>query len=537
MEYILLRLGDHGCDDIPLGLGYLAASLEASGLQVRVLSGNVDAASVIEEVTTERPLLGVSVPYQDIVGTSLVLAKELKRALPGCHICFGGHAATALWAQMMEACSAIDSIALGEGELTLVETAHHIRDQSSLADVAGLARRIGDTVQAAAPRPLIADLDILPFPVRAITNEKSMIGILGSRGCPGGCSFCSIRFFYGSQPGKLWRCRSVANVLAELSELYGQGCRLFQFHDDSFLGYGHAGQERAGAMANELAASFSDIRFAISCRSNDLEQPLLESLHRAGLRSVFLGVESGADSQLARYRKGVTAADCLKAVHLLSRLGIDCIVGLIPFDPDVTLEEVKETLGFLRAAKQERAIMWYGLNRLDVYAGTPVAASLAKAGRLIVGEWTYDYRFADSRIDLLFRKAVSDLQGVFHAYRELAKKVDALGGGLMLLTAWKRYDTEIIANIMDYFERSVEAVASGHLLQRKAERLSELAKSACNTIATWHKTIAGLHPEDIGFLPPHGDAVPVCFAQSVPAAANGSRYSCIPRKESTSDGI
>ena len=77
---------------------------------------------------------------------------------------------------------------------------------------------------------------------------------------------------------------------------------------------------------------------------------LLSELKEAGFLGLFIGVESGSDSQLARLRKGVSSADNLIVIQALRRVGLECDIGYIMFDPAATLEELEENLSFLRAA-------------------------------------------------------------------------------------------------------------------------------------------------------------------------------------------
>ena len=74
---------------------------------------------------------------------------------------------------------------------------------------------------------------------------------------------------------------------------------------------------------------------------------VLLKLKEAGLRSLFLGIESGSDSQLRRYCKGVTAEQSVEAIELLTKLGIEQDIGYIIFDPLVTVDELMQTVEFL----------------------------------------------------------------------------------------------------------------------------------------------------------------------------------------------
>jgi len=79
---------------------------------------------------------------------------------------------------------------------------------------------------------------------------------------------------------------------------------------------------------------------------NECKDTLLQ-LKRYGLRKVFLGVESGSDTQLRRYKKQQNVSETIYAIRTLEECGIEIEMGFIVFDPLCTIEEVKDNLLFL----------------------------------------------------------------------------------------------------------------------------------------------------------------------------------------------
>src|SRR5262249_48158322 len=75
---------------------------------------------------------------------------------------------------------------------------------------------------------------------------------------------------------------------------------------------------------------------------------LLHRLQDLGLRKVFLGIESGSDSQLRRYAKGHTAEECAAAIYRIRAADLRLEVGFIMFDPLCNVEEVAENVAFIR---------------------------------------------------------------------------------------------------------------------------------------------------------------------------------------------
>ncbi len=74
----------------------------------------------------------------------------------------------------------------------------------------------------------------------------------------------------------------------------------------------------------ERFACYTTARFTTRKRQEDLD-----ALARAGLRRVFVGLESGCDSILERTCKGCTTADLLRTGEMLEQAGIEMDVSLM----------------------------------------------------------------------------------------------------------------------------------------------------------------------------------------------------------------
>ena len=94
-----------------------------------------------------------------------------------------------------------------------------------------------------------------------------------------------------------------------------------------------------------------NIKFGIECRANDIEDKTIGLLVEAGLKDVFLGVESGSQRSLNKFRKFTTVEDNKKAINILRRYGIEPNYGFIMFEPDSTLADVRENYEFLKEMK------------------------------------------------------------------------------------------------------------------------------------------------------------------------------------------
>jgi len=133
----------------------------------------------------------------------------------------------------------VDYLVLGEGEKAFKEFLDYLPDKLKLRNVPGLVFKDGGEIIYTGERPLIDNIDELPFPARHLTPYNKYSSLLAkrspvttiftSRGCPFKCSFCARPHL-----GKAFRARSFKNVVDELEECTKFGIYDFLFYDDTF---------------------------------------------------------------------------------------------------------------------------------------------------------------------------------------------------------------------------------------------------------------------------------------------------------------
>ncbi|MDH3602055.1 MAG: hypothetical protein OEU26_20780, partial [Candidatus Tectomicrobia bacterium] len=96
---------------------------------------------------------------------------------------------------------------------------------------------------------------------------------------------------------------------------------------------------------------------------------LLKRMKNIGFNCVFVGFESGSDSQLKRYNKGVSRKENMKAIRILKQIGIHADGGFITFDPLMQMEEVFENTQFLRECDAPKLLL-FPFSRLIVFPNT-----------------------------------------------------------------------------------------------------------------------------------------------------------------------
>jgi hypothetical protein len=339
-----------------------------------------DEEQIAENVLaiSDLVLVGISCGSERTYATSKKIAKLIKQKRPKIHIIVGGILATTADEELINDCQYFDSVCRGEGEFVITELAYKLIYGLDIRNIRGLTIREPDgTIKRNQKRSRIVNLDLVSFPIRnemefnKLNNivQPESAYILGSRGCYGDCSFCSLHYLYGSRGVVSRTPESIVDELAHVKKNYG--VNQFWFVDDTFFMPSKKGLEWLDDFCVVLKKRDLNIGFHIELRGDSIQASTIRKLEEVGLNSVFIGVESGCDSMLQRWNKGLTVKENERAIKELEALGWDknrIDFGYIMFDPAMTLEELRQNYLWVRNSGHCR--VQHLQNRLNIYYGT-----------------------------------------------------------------------------------------------------------------------------------------------------------------------
>lgn len=229
----------------PLGLLYLASSLEKSGHQVKLID------FVAEQYTIEK--LKNEVSKVDFVGITVTshmatsvakVTNLIKNFYPNKTVIIGGPHCTVQSKEVLNEIKADISV-IGDGEEAIIEIVDVLNGKKDISEVHGIFYREKGKIKEGLPPKEIEDLDSLYFPARHLIKDytygKETISgvtyfargkittIMTTRGCPFNCRFCVSKSIF-----KSCRLRSAENVVKELEEISKEYDSVFAV-DDNFL--------------------------------------------------------------------------------------------------------------------------------------------------------------------------------------------------------------------------------------------------------------------------------------------------------------
>lgn len=194
-----------------------------------------------------------------------------------------------------------DFLIQGEAEEAIIELANALKTGEDPTTIPNIWMRHKDKILKNEPRPLIEDLDSLPFSDREIFDEAHLLrgsrgamAILASRGCPFGCSYCcnpAYRKLYRGK-GNWVRRRSTENIIQEIKMLISTyPVKLLYFDDDVFTLDKKWLLAFLGVYQKEIK-----LPFRVNVRVETIDRETLFALKSAGCEMIQIGVEHGDES-------------------------------------------------------------------------------------------------------------------------------------------------------------------------------------------------------------------------------------------------
>ena len=341
----------------PIGLGYIASTLENAGHPVSVFDFQVkdNTVSKFKNLIQKESfgVIGFSVATLTKNNT-LKLSHLCKAVLPNCVLIVGGAYPTVYPQILIGRSAAIDFEVVGEGELTVVELISAVENGRDLNQVKGIVfRDKAGGIKQTSLQPLIEDLNDLPFPAFHLFNldayqpppgmffKRPLRHMITTRGCPFKCIFCDDRVIWRGR----CRMRSAENIVAEMELLVNHyGAKEIQFYDDTFT----VNKRRVLRLCELLIQKKLNIIWRCSSRVDTVDEGMLKTMYAAGCRSISYGIESGDDEILKKMNKGTTVAQARDAIKWTNKAKIQAKGFFMMNFPGETIATTEKTISLAK---------------------------------------------------------------------------------------------------------------------------------------------------------------------------------------------
>ncbi|MCL4435730.1 MAG: B12-binding domain-containing radical SAM protein [Thaumarchaeota archaeon] len=368
-------------DIVPIGLEYIAAYIEDVVEDIHIVDMEMDQRSFLEIMSLYRPNLVCITMSATEHNSGLHLAEIAKTK--GAATIVGGYHPTGI-PDLLLSYPQIDMVVRGEGEITVRE----LVEKGSPENVLGLSYKKDGQIIHNGERPVIQDLDALPFPARHLRQYLYKTGdgftdydvLTMSRGCLNPCIFCC----EPNMSQRQMRCRSPESVMKEIHEIAaarkGRPVSIM-FTDPNFIGY----PDRVSRLCELLIESNLNVKFHAILRPNIMAtQPqLVKKMCNAGILWYEMGIESPNLKDLKQTKKGISNKIHREAVRNIRAYGGNAggtfVIGL----PDQTEEEIR---GFPAYAR-EIGLTSAAFGIATPFPGTEFYDDLDKQGLIFETNW------------------------------------------------------------------------------------------------------------------------------------------------------
>jgi radical SAM superfamily enzyme YgiQ (UPF0313 family) len=390
------------------GIRYLSASLRKAGHEVdefyfghfvhhHFTPPTEEHISRLVDLIKQRniDLVGIAVRIGALFPTAIELTRRI-RDEAGVPVMWGGAHVTMAPEQCVEH---PDWLVLGEAENAIVDVAKTFESSGDVSAVQNVWMKRGDEVVRNELRPLIQDLDSIPFPDFTTTeckfwvrpkavvpgeplHDETVFRIMASRGCPFKCAFCGVTAFrkrYGDNTS-FYRVRSVDNCLDEMEQAKRTFPRLkrIRFDDELFT--------PNKAWIEGLTEKFPKrigLVFDLLSNPRCLDESTVEKLARAGLDAAFVGIqgpEKSNEELYDRYVPDKTVVDVAKRLH---RHRVRPMFQVLIDDPMAKPEQRGTLLDLLLALPRPYDLLIYSLCH---WPGTARTTQLLEQGLISEGQ-------------------------------------------------------------------------------------------------------------------------------------------------------
>ncbi|MFH0959751.1 MAG: radical SAM protein [Pseudomonadota bacterium] len=389
----------------PIGLAHIAAVLQKEGYKVDIY--NQDKEHYPDDHLTyfldnnHYDLVGVSViggyyQYRKLLRLSRAINNSKNRP----YYIIGGHGPSPEPEYFLKKTQA-DTIVMGEGEVTIVELAKALAAKKSLAGIAGIAFREGDHVTINERRPLIKEIDSIPWPAYELfpidyyrlmrdphtSSTDFVMPVLSGRGCIFRCNLC-----YRMDDG--FRPRSSHAIIEEIKFLQDQyRITYIEFGDELFM----SSIRRTNELCNAFLEADLNFKWFCSGRLNFAKSQVLKLMKKAGCVFINYGIEAMDDQILRNMNKSLTTEIVREGIEATLNAGISPGFNIIFGNIGETRETLEKGVEFL--LKYDDGSQRRTIRPVTPYPGSPLYYYAIEKGLLADCHDFYENKHVNS--DLL----------------------------------------------------------------------------------------------------------------------------------------
>lgn len=282
----------------------------------------------------------------DVYHIVLSVSKEIKTRYPDMTILFGGPQAEVSAYETLRNFPYVDYICCGEGETTIFPFVSSILSGHPDVSVDGLVyiSEDGTIIRNELPKLIddnyMIDYDYYQLIPRSVIENSRQTTIEVGRGCPFNCSFCSSKTFWKRK----FRLRDIDDILSEVRYVYETyGIKVIRFEHDIFT----VDKRRLQLFCEKLIKSGIPIAWRCSSRVDTVDEEMIRLMRKAGLKSIFFGIETGSERMQGIIHKGLSIEKTKSILRSCVEAGVEVTASFMYGFPQENEDDARDTLNLM----------------------------------------------------------------------------------------------------------------------------------------------------------------------------------------------
>lgn len=388
---------------VSLGIRYISAKLKEASHKVKLVFFPYSRSeaypekilSRLKELSNGAEIIGISsMAYSSKKAIQIVT--HLKSL--GVPIVWGGVFSTVCPESCLEY---VDIACIGEGEESLLDLINKMEQGRDFRNTMNFIFKDNGKIIKNPLRPLIQDLDSLPFPDYdfssqyalendrfVLMHERNLLGadrrfggftVFNIRGCPYSCTYCvndAIKSLYRGQ--KILRKNSIHYVVRQMKELKSKfpGIERFRIDDDSFF----VRQLEEIKLFSELYRKEINMPFEVNSDPLTINDEKMRLLVDAGLRHIGIGVQTGSKRINEEiFSRPFSRETSLKAGKIINKYchQVQVTYDFIVLNPFEDEEDVLQTLNLIQNLPKP---FYLSMNCMAFFPGSKIYNKAQKIG-------------------------------------------------------------------------------------------------------------------------------------------------------------
>jgi radical SAM superfamily enzyme YgiQ (UPF0313 family) len=362
----------------PLGLAYIAGSLEQIGCNVTVFDCIAECPNNFFAFEQDNDLMVQGITFNDffkkfsnhqfeMIGLTVMFSNnwlinksfinEIKKKFPSSLVVAGGEHVSAIPEYCLSDCEGLDVVVIGEGEQIIQQLVRAIEMKSDFSTVNGIAYKSEGKIIRNTRNSRIGQINEITmpswhlFPLDKYFSENLSYGvvqgnrslpILATRGCPFTCTFCSSPLMWGTK----YTMRDVDDVIREIKFLKEKyQISNFEFYDLTAI----IKKDWILDFAKKIQEEKLNVTFQIPAgtRAEAVDHEVAAELFKAGCKNITYAPESGSPRILKAIKKKVRINRMLNSIRESHKEGMNIKLNMMIGFPGETFTDVIKTYIFL----------------------------------------------------------------------------------------------------------------------------------------------------------------------------------------------